>query len=60
MGGGVVLKLSCGEEVQPGFGVVGAEDAEIRFYLLIGVFCLSICLRVVGGRKFDVVLKESS
>ena len=60
MRGRVVLKFSSGEEVQPSFGVVGAEDAEICFYLLVSAFCLSICLRVVGGREFDVILEESS
>ena len=40
--------------------VVGAEDAEISFEFLIGLFGLSVGLRVVGGGKFDVVFQETS
>ena len=40
--------------------VVGAEDAEISFEFLIGSFGLSVSLRVVGGRKFDVIFQETS
>ena len=40
--------------------VVGAEDAEIGFELLIGLFGLSVSLRVVGDGEFDVILQEMS
>ena len=43
------MKLSSGEEVRPFPRVVGAEDAEICFDLLIGSFSLSICLWVICG-----------
>ena len=29
--------------------IVGAEDAEISFDLLVGWFCLSVSLWVIGG-----------
>ena len=39
--------------------VVGAEDAEIGFKFLIGLFSLSVGLRVVGGEEFDVIFQET-
>ena len=54
-----MLKFGSGEEVKPGFGVVGAKDAEVRFYFLIGAFHLSVSLGVVGSGEFDVILEES-
>ena len=54
-----MMKLSSGKEVRPFLRVVGAEDAKICFNLLIGSFCLSICLRVICGGKFDIVVEES-
>ena len=60
MWGRVVLKFGSRKEVQPGFGVVGAKDAEVRFYLLISAFSLSVSLRVIGGGEFDIVLEEFS
>ena len=59
MWGGVVLKFGGGEEVNPGSRVVGAKDAKIHLYLLIGAFRLSIRLRMVSGGEFDVILEES-
>ena len=59
VGGGVVLEFSGGEEVGPGFGVVGAKDSEISFNLLVSAFGLSIGLRMVGGGETDVVMEES-
>ena len=52
------MKLSGGEEVCPFPRVVGTEDAEIGFDLLIGPFGLSVCLRVVCSGELDVVLEE--
>ena len=54
-----MVKLSSGEKVRPFPRVVGAEDAELCFNLLIGLFCLSICLRVICGGEFDIVVEES-
>ena len=59
MWGRVVLKFGSRKEIKPGFRVVGAEDAKICFYLLIGAFRLSICLGVIGSGEFDIVLEES-
>ena len=59
MGDRVVMKLSGGKEVGPFLGVVGTEDAEICFNLLIGSFGLSISLRVVCGGEFYIVFEET-
>ena len=59
MWGGVVLKFGGREEVNPVSRVVGAKDAEICLYFLVGAFCLSIRLRMVSGGEFDIVLEES-
>ena len=53
-----MLKFGGGEEIKPGFGVVGAEDAEVRLYFLVGAFCLSISLGVVGSGEPDVISEE--
>ena len=53
-----MMKLSGGKEVCPFPRVVGTEDAEIGFNLLIGLFGLSVCLRVICGGEFDVVVEE--
>ena len=54
-----MVKLSSGKEVCPFPRVVGAEDAKICFNLLIGSFCLSICLRVICSGEFDIIVEES-
>ena len=54
-----MVKLSSGKEVCPFLRVVGAEDAKICFNLLIGLFCLSICLMVIHGEEFDIIVEES-
>ena len=54
-----MVKLSGGEKVCPFPRVVGTEDAEICFNLLIGSFCLSIRLRVIRGGEFDIIVEES-
>ena len=53
------MKLSSGKEVCPFLRVVGTEDAEIDFNLLIGLFGLSICLGVICGGELDVIVEES-
>ena len=54
-----MMKLSGGKEVHPFLRVVGTEDAKICFNLLIGSFCLSICLRVICSGESDIIVKES-
>ena len=53
------MELSGGKEVSPFPWIVGTEDTDISFDLLVGWFGLSICLRVVCGGEFDVVLEET-
>ena len=53
------MKLSSGEEVRPFLRVIGTEDVKICFNLLIGPFCLSICLRVICSGEFDIVVEKS-
>ena len=53
----VVVEFSCGKEFQPFLGVVGTEDLEIGLNFLVGLFSLPISLRVVGGRKVDIIVK---
>ena len=60
MGNRVVMKLSGRKEVCPFLQVVGTEDVEISFNLLIGLLGLSICLGVVCSGEFDVILEEVS
>ena len=59
MGSGVVLKLGSGKEVWPVVEVVDAEDGEIGFYFLVGLFCLAISLRMVCSGELDVVFEKS-
>ena len=54
-----MMKLSSGKENCPFPRVVGTENAEISFDLLIGSFCLSIGLRVVCGGEFDIILEKA-
>ena len=54
-----MVKLSGGKKVRPFPRVVGAEDVEVCFNLLIGSFCLSVRLRVIRGGEFDIVVEES-
>ena len=53
-----MMKLSGGKEVSPFPGIVGTENAEIRFDLLVGSFGLSIGLRVVCSGEFHIILEE--
>ena len=53
------MKLSSGKKVCPFPRVVGTEDPEIGFDLLIGLFGLSVCLRVICGGELDVIVEES-
>ena len=55
-----MMKLSGGKEVCPFLQVVGTEDAEISFNLLVGSLGLSVRLGVIHGGEFDVILEEAS
>ena len=55
--GGVVVEFGCSKEFQPFLGVIGAEDSEIGLDFLVGLFGLPICLRVVGSRKANIIVK---
>ena len=54
----VVMKLSSGKKVHSFLRIVGTEDMEICFNLLIGLLSLSISLRVVCGGELDIIVKE--
>ena len=60
MWGRIVLEFGIREEVWPASGVIGTEDLKIGFNFLIGSFCLSVGLWVVGSGKSDIVFEESS
>ena len=54
-----MMKLSGGKEVHPFPRVIGTEDAKICFNLLIGLFRLSISLRMICDGEFDIIVEES-
>ena len=54
-----MMELSSGKEVSPFLWIAGTEDMEISFDLLVGSFGLSICLGVVCGGEFDVILEKT-
>ena len=58
MRGGVVMEFCQGKELYPFSWVVGAKDAEISFELLIGLFSLSIGLRMVGSGEANIIFEE--
>ena len=58
MGNGVVLEFGGGEERGPLVGVIGTKDTKICFNFLISSFSLSIGLRVVGGRKSNIIFED--
>ena len=60
MWGGIVLEFGSREEVWPTLGIVGTEDSKIGFNFLVGSFCLSVGLWVVGSGESDIVLEELS
>ena len=55
----VVVEFGRGEELYPFSRVIGAEDAEIGLEFLIGLFSLSVSLRVVGGGELYIVVEEA-
>ena len=44
-----MVEFSCGEKFRPFLGVVGADDLEISFNFLVGLFCLPISSGVIGN-----------
>ena len=54
-----MVKLSSGKEICPFLRIVGAEDTEICFNLLIGLLGLSIHLGVICSGELDIVVEES-
>jgi hypothetical protein len=52
-------KLSRRQELGPIMGFVGTKDPKIGFYFLIGSFGLTVGLRMVGGRKADIIVEDS-
>ena len=59
MWGSIMVEFGGGEELRPFSRVIGAEYAEIGFEFLIGLFCLPVGLRVVGGGESYVVVEET-
>ena len=59
MWGRVVVEFGRGKELYPFGWVVGTEDAELGFEFLIGSFCLSIGLGMIGSGESYVVSKEA-
>ena len=60
MGNGIVLQFCGSKELGPLVGVIGAKDTEIDFDFLIGLFGLSVGLRVVHSGKSNIIFEESS
>ena len=60
MRGGVMVEFSGGKELYPFGWVVGTENVKICFKFLIGSLSLTIHLRMIGSRKANVVLEETS
>ena len=53
------MEFGGGEELHPFSWVIGAEDVEIGFELLIGSFGLSVGLRMVGSGESCVIVEET-
>ena len=59
MWGRVVVEFSRRKELYPFDWVVGTEDVEIGFEFLIGSFCLSISLGMIGSGELYIISKEA-
>jgi hypothetical protein len=59
MWNGVMDELSRRQELGPIMGVVGTKDPKIGFYFLIGSFGLTVGLRMISGRKTDIIMEDS-
>ena len=53
-----MLKFGGRKELGPLMWVIGTKAAEIGFDFLIGSFGLSIGLRMVSGRKSNVIFED--
>ena len=53
----VVVEFGCSKEFRSFLGVIGTEDLEISLNFLIGLFDLSISLRVIGSQKVDIIVE---
>ena len=60
MWSGVMVEFGRREELYPFGWVIGAEDVEIGLKFLIGLFCLSIGLWVIGSGKSYIIFEEAS
>ena len=60
MRGGVVVELGGRKELGPQGQIIGTKDPKIYFKFLIGLFSLSIGLRVVYCGESYVVFEEVS
>ena len=60
MWGRIVLEFSSRKEFWPTLRIVGTKYLKIGFDLLIGLFCLSVGLWMIGGGEFNIVFEESS
>ena len=54
-----MVEFSRRKELHPFSWVISAEDAEISLEFLIGSFCLSVGLRMVGSGESYVVVEET-
>ena len=54
------MEFCRGKELYPFSQVVGIENVEICFKLLIGLLSLTIGLRMISSRKVNIILEETS
>ena len=52
-----VVELSGGKKFCPFLRVVGAKDLKIGFNLLIGLFSLSIYLRIICDEEAGIIVE---
>ena len=53
-----MMEFGRGKELYPFSQVVGAKDVEISLEFLIGLFSLSIGLRMVGSGEANIIFEE--
>ena len=56
----VVGEFGMGDRFCPSGGFTSTKDSEVRFYLLVYPFGLSVRLQVIGGREGEIVLEDAS
>ena len=54
-----MVEFGGGKELHPFGWVIGAKDAEIGLEFLIGLFSLSVGLRMVGRGESYVIVEEA-